>query len=253
MSKKRLRIFAGPNGSGKSTFIDKVSQSPPVPSFKLGYYINADDIERVLKDSYCLDFNKYGIFVTTGIIRSYLRKSTFAPVRLNLPNLWQNFKVLNNELLVEKTLDINSYIAADLAEFIRITLLKSGLSFSYETVMSDPNKIAFLRKAKNKGYSIYLYFFATEDPEINISRVKVRTAQKGHFVKDETIRARYYKSLKNLKKAIYLSNRAYLFDNSNLSVLVSEITEGKNVTIIDTDNIPTWFYDYVIRTTSSTL
>ena len=92
--------------------------------------------------------------------------------------------------------NINSYIAADIANFLREALLDAGVSFSYETVMSHVSKVEFLKKAKANNYKIYLYFIATEDPEININRVKIRIAQKGHSVNPETIKRRYFKAYK---------------------------------------------------------
>lgn len=42
-------MFAGPNGSGKSTFIKAIQQE-----CSIGFYINADDIEYLLKTKfYC--------------------------------------------------------------------------------------------------------------------------------------------------------------------------------------------------------
>jgi len=244
---KRLRIFAGPNGSGKSTFINEIKVHPPSPSFKLGYYVNADEIENTLKNEGCFDFNHYGIKVTTLQVQSHFRNSTFAPFKLDIPELWEDFDVKDNCLFINKKQPINSYIAADLAEFIRQNILSAFFSFSYETVMSDEKKIHFLEKAKKHGYRIYLYYFATEDPIININRVKIRVAQQGHHVEPEIIKKRYYKSLQNLKAAIKLSDRAYLFDNSKqASVLISEITYGKNVHIIDPTNVPNWFAEYVV-------
>ena len=245
---KRLRIFAGPNGSGKSTFINEIKVHPPSPRFKLGYYVNADEIENTLKNETGFNFNLFGITVSAQQIQSYLKKSTFAPVKLKLPELWQDFDVKDNCLFINKKQPIDSYIAADLAEFIRQNILKVSFSFSYETVMSDEKKIHFLEKAKEQGYRIYLYYFATEDPIININRVMIRVAQQGHYVEPEIIKKRYYKSLQNLKAAIKLSDRAYLFDNSKrASVLISEITHGKNVHVIDPANVPNWFAEYVVE------
>jgi len=201
MSIKRLRIFAGPNGSGKSTFIQKLISEPPALSFKLGYYVNADDIEQILRKKGSLSFEQFGLEITTIQIQEYFMRSGFAPVRLENPKLWENFEIEKNQLTINKKQKLNSYIAADIAEFIRQNLLQSGYSFSYETVMSDKKKISFLRKAKKSGYRIYLYYFATEDPLININRVKVRMAQSGHAVKKEIIEKRYYKKFKKFKSS----------------------------------------------------
>jgi predicted ABC-type ATPase len=154
--------------------------------------------------------------------------------------------VEHNSLHIQKEQKINSYIAADLAEFIRQKLVKSERSFSYETVMSDRKKIGFLKKAKKAGYRIYLYYFATETPSININRVRIRVAQKGHNVKADVIEKRYYKSLENLKSAVQISDRAYIFDNSLTTVLIAQITGGENVTIEDKTNVPLWFERYLV-------
>lgn len=178
-------------------------------------------------------------------IQEYFKHSTFAPVKLNLPDLWKDFTVNENTLSIATSLDINSYIAADLAEYIRQQLLEAGLSFSYETVMSDEKKIEFLIKAKEAGYWIYLYFFCTKDPLINISRVDGRVVQNGHAVPAKVIEDRYYRSLSNLKAAVKTSRRAYLFDNSNISLLVAEITHGTTVNLID--SVPDWVRKYLIH------
>lgn len=244
MSKKRLRIFAGPNGSGKSTFIRNF---PSAPNIKLGYYVNADDIEQNLKLNYFLEFNEFGITITTEQIQAYFKDSKFAPIKLSNIDLWKNFTIENNTLIVDNSLSINSYIAADLAEFIRQTLLADGLSFSYETVMSDVKKIDFLQKAKDAGYRIYLYYFATEDPSINVRNVTLRVLQKGHAVDEELIKARYYRSLSNLKAAVKISDRAYLFNNADLIILIARITNGEDVEVIDINNIPNWFIYYLFE------
>ena len=138
-------------------------------------------------------------------------------------------------------------MAADLSEFIRQQLLENNISFTYETVMSHESKIAFLQEAKEKGYRVYLYFIATEDPDINISRVNVRVAQHGHGVNPDIIKSRYYKSLKQLKSAVKNTNRAYIWDNSGKACLLfAEITEGVDVKIFDTDKVPNWFVKYLV-------
>ena len=62
---------------------------------------------------------------------------------------------------------------------------------------------------------IYLYYIATKNPAINIERVDNRVEEGGHFVPKDKIESRYYKTMENLYSAILLSDKAYLFDNSN--------------------------------------
>jgi predicted ABC-type ATPase len=125
-------------------------------------------------------------------------------------------------------------------------LLENQISFTYETVMSHRSKLDFLKKAKDSGYKIYLYYVATEDPRINVSRVNFRVIQHGHFVEPDLIEKRYYKSLKLLKEAIITSDRAFIWDNSsNASNLFAEIIDGRDVKILDIENVPNWFVEYL--------
>ena len=234
-----MRVFAGPNGSGKTTIIKSLQSE-----IGFGVYVNADDIESWLKQGKVLLFDVYQLTISEAALQTFFKTSQFAPIKRNEPDLWRKLRVTENVLRVNTPVD--SYLAADLADFIRQQLLANDVSFSYETVMSHESKIYFLQQAKERGFRIYLYFVATTDPEINISRVNVRVAQHGHFVAPDVIRSRYYKSLQNLKAAAKLSNRAYIWDNSGeASLLIAEITDGIDVKVFDTNKVPNWFVKYL--------
>jgi predicted ABC-type ATPase len=234
-----MRVFAGPNGSGKTTIVKQVKEIIP-----FGVYINADDIEQQIKAGRVLLFDQYHLKISEEEIHSFFKKSTFSPIKRKELDLWKRLKVTKNILKVKG--EIDSYLCADIAEFIRQKLLINQTSFTYETVMSHENKITFLEEAKKSGYKVYLYYVATEDPEINISRVKIRVAQNGHPVPAETIKNRYFKSLKLLKKAIKSTDRAYIFDNSGQKAeLIAEITDGSNVKVAQPKDTPNWFVKYV--------
>lgn len=49
-------MFAGPNGSGKSTILEQINFR-----FDIGFYINADDIEKKLKTSGKINLSDFGI------------------------------------------------------------------------------------------------------------------------------------------------------------------------------------------------
>jgi predicted ABC-type ATPase len=105
-------------------------------------------------------------------------------------------------------------VASAIAEFFRQRLLEARTSFTLETVMSHPGKVALLAQAQQLDYRTYLYFIATDDPAINISRVRSRVERGGHPVPEDKIVKRYHASLGLLMDAIRNSNRAYIFDNS---------------------------------------
>ncbi len=123
----------------------------------------------------------------------------------------------------------------------------AGESFCFETVMSDESKLKELKFAKTQGYTIYLYFICTAHPDINIGRVSLRVDSGGHNVSSIKIVSRYYNALKNLFPAIELSDKCYLFDNSqphfeNIPLLA--IIRSKGMELIS-EEYPEWFYKYV--------
>jgi len=241
MSSKRLRVFAGPNGSGKTTILKKLASEIP-----FGVYVNADDIEKNLKETNALLFDSFQINIEEDQIQTFFKQSQFAPIKRNEPDLWKCFKIKNNTLHVSCKID--SYIAADIADFIRYSLIDQEQSFTFETVMSHRSKIDFLKYAKSKKYRIYLYFSATKDPLININRVNNRVLQNGHPVEESKIINRYYRSIQLLKETIKLTDRAYIWDNSgNSAKLFAEISKGKELTILDEKNTPNWFINNVLE------
>jgi predicted ABC-type ATPase len=87
---------------------------------------------------------------------------------------------------------MNSYFASVLAGFLRRKLLEIGRTFTFETVMSHSGKVEILRNAQEAGYRTYLYYVATDDPAINVSRVANRVALEGHPVPVDKIVSRYH-------------------------------------------------------------
>lgn len=85
-------------------------------------------------------------------IKEFFRSSKFSPIKKNDPELWRKLSVKENILHSDASID--SYLAADIAEFIRQQLLAAGTSFTYETVMSHDGKVDFLREALHKGYRV---------------------------------------------------------------------------------------------------
>lgn len=238
-----MRVFAGPNGSGKTTIFRALLSEKNI---HLGAYVNADDIEEALRQSKMLPLEPYQLNLSGNSVAEYFRASTFSPVKRKEADLWKKLHVENNILRVDTSID--SYLAADLAEFLRQQLLKNGRSFTYETVMSHPGKVEFMQNAMDNGYRVYLYYIATEDPEININRVQIRIAQQGHRVPPEVVRSRYYKSLKLLKWAVAHTSRAYIFDNSGVqAILVAEVTDGKEITLNEAHPLPYWVARYLLN------
>ena len=174
---KRLRIFAGPNGSGKSTLINVVEKS----DVHLGVYINADNLNSDLNRKKQLDFNQFKLPLDIkDFIYSFRSSSLF--LKAGGEELVANLKADKTILYLANKSEVNDYFTSFLADYLRNKLLCNSNKFTFETVMSHPSKLEFMRKAKEHGFRVYLYFISLDNPNINIGRVKTRVEQGGHDV-----------------------------------------------------------------------
>ncbi len=231
----RLRMFAGPNGSGKSTI------KGMVPSKLLGVYLNPDEIEKDIAERGFLNVRDYGVETTQEEILPFFVNSTLLQ-KVAMDEEAGYLRFHDGKLSFHEVI-VNAYFASVAADFLRQKLLQQRVSFSFETVMSSPDKVALLEKAQQLGYRTYLYYIATDDPTINVARVKARVNLGGHDVPEDKIVSRYARSLDLLMPAVKHTNRAYLFDNSRHGgerLWVAEITDGQDLEL-KCDPMPLWF------------
>ena len=87
-------------------------------------------------------------------------------------------------------------------------------SLIFETVLSAPDKISFIQRAKQKGYFIRLFFIGTDNPQINAARIAYRVMTGGHDVPIQKIVSRYYRSVANCSLLVPFVDRLYVYDNS---------------------------------------
>ena len=236
----RLRVLAGPNGSGKSTIKDELK-----PEW-IGVFVNADEIERGLREtSGTLDLKALGITGepadALGRMQARLRRSTFAQ-SLGLHALVGSMTI-DAALHLRVPEPYNSYLASVLADAIRRELLDGGQTFTFETVMSSQDKVDFMKEARKRGYRVYLYFVATDDPEINLDRVRRRVKQGGHPVPAKKVRERYVRSIRLMTEACGVAHRAYVFDNSGSKhKLLVQVVDGHSMEL-DAATLPRWFIE----------
>ncbi len=228
-------MLAGPNGSGKSSLVPLLRQR-----VELGVSINADEIEAALQQQdgvvRVLNLYDWQLSLTAADLIAFSQLASSQ----RLPEDVRNSLRLEHNVLLFQQVEINSYLAAWVAELLRYFLLRTKRTLTFETVMSHPSKLDFLREAKALGYRTYLYFVATSDPNLNVARVRARVAAGGHAVDADKIIDRYTRSLKLAKTAIRLVDRAYLFDNSGTEPqLIAEITNGREVEI-QKEQLPQW-------------
>lgn len=120
--------------------------------------------------------------------------------------------------ILARELEMDPYAAAKAAAAIRRALLGRRESFAFETVFSDPagDKLDFLKEAVAAQYTVVLCFIGLEDAALSEERVAMRVSQGGHDVPAEKLKARFPRTMANLKAAIAALPLVYVFDNSDL-------------------------------------
>ncbi len=104
--------------------------------------------------------------------------------------------------------------------------LEKGISFNQETTLAGHGVINFIQKAKERGYTVKLYYVGLESEELAISRVKDRINKGGHGIDEQDIRRRYSTSLQNLKKVIPLCDEVKIYDNTYQFELAASFIKG---------------------------
>ena len=233
---QRLRVFAGPNGSGKTTLVSQFIKEKS-KLIDPAFHINPDDLNLID----VLDFGKFGITVDEEDFKNFIYSSPFYE---NCGIDIQNVKIENNCFNI---VNGNSYLGAMLADYLRYALLDTEEKlFSFETVLSHPSKIEFLKSAEEHGWAVYLYFVSTKDPEINCNRVAQRVSMGKHDVPTDKIIDRYTKAHNNLYPALKHCRRAYIFDNSSEMQLIAEKKPDDSLVLSEECSIPVWFNDSVL-------
>ena len=101
--------------------------------------------------------------------------------------------------------------------------------FAFETTLSGRTYVSLLRRLKQQGYVIHLFFLWIPSVELALVRIKDRVAQGGHNVPAADVQRRFRRSVENFFK-VYRSllDSWTLFDNSTTRPsLIAEEKNGK--------------------------
>ena len=235
----RLRMLAGPNGSGKSTLAAQLSSDYAVNLYR---FLNADLLfaEVVQSHRTACPFS-----IDNAELVQFVAQSTY-PREYKRPFESGEIYIDEEDYLHFSANGINSYSVAIVADFFKEQYLKHRISFSFETVFSHPAKIDILRRAQAAGFKTYMYFVATENPVINVNRIKERVALGGHDVPEEKTRSRYLRCMEQVRYALPYLNRAYFFDNSTeQSIYLAEYESEAGFTL-HSELLPSWFRRFVL-------
>lgn len=241
----RMRVFAGPNGSGKSTMYRQVRDDRSIGRpIDLGIYLNPDDIAATLKNTGEINLlGSYKVRFDSASWRRFARRSGLLRGDFDLVVFKNTHRIRGNVLHL-----LNPGLANEFAQLLTAYLcelfIKRKKKFSYETVFSHSSKVALMEFAKARGFKVYLYFIATNSPEINKDRVLTRVEQGGHDVPPDRIEKRYALALEQMLPALNMCYHGFVFDNSGSEpVVFAEVKQLEQARIWSWNfkAIPDWF------------
>ncbi len=100
-------------------------------------------------------------------------------------------------------------------------------SFAFETTLSGTAYLKKIKKWKELGYEVILYYFSLPSPELAVKRVQRRVLNGGHNIPEHVIERRFQRSLINLE-TLYKSavNVWVIIDTSENFPTIIETSEN---------------------------
>ncbi len=232
---KRLRVFSGPNGSGKSTILEAITER-----FCAGVAVNAEELQRQLELSAGVPLRRFLPSLTGEDFQTYCKVH---PLRAHdeMPCPFVALEDGRVKLFETGCHSLKpSCAAAILADYLLTKLVEKGADISFEAAFPHLSELELMRRAKESGYRIYLYFVCVASAEISKQRVAFRVTQGGVGLTDAKVVEQYERSLASLKEAVSLSDKAYLFDNTYSGASLKLEINGASEVIAHETRLPDW-------------
>ena len=105
--------------------------------------------------------------------------------------------------------------------------LEKGISFTQETTLSGARTERTIRRAKDLGYTIRLYYIGLDTVEESLGRIQNRVAKGGHNIPREDVERRFSTRFADVLRVLPYCDEARFFDNDNGFVEVAECRNGE--------------------------
>ena len=105
--------------------------------------------------------------------------------------------------------------------------LEKGTSFTQETTLSGAHTERTIRRAKDLGYTIRLYYIGLDTVEESLGRIQNRVAKGGHNILREDVERRFSTRFADVLRVLPYCDEARFFDNDNGFVEVAEYRNGE--------------------------
>ena len=116
--------------------------------------------------------------------------------------------------------------------------LEKGLSFTQETTLSGRKTELTAADARERGYSVRLFYIGLDSAEECLLRIENRVRHGGHDIREEDVRRRFAGRWEAVAKVLPYCDEAPFFDNYNGFVEVAEYRNGE--LIVKGSAVPAW-------------
>ena len=103
----------------------------------------------------------------------------------------------------------------------------ASIAVNQETTLCGASILKNIRKAKELGYRIIVYYIGVDSVDIAKERVRKRVKNGGHDIPDKDIERRYTESIRRLKEIIPICDEVTLYDNTKTFHAVAVYKNGK--------------------------
>jgi predicted ABC-type ATPase len=76
-------------------------------------------------------------------------------------------------------------------------MARRGVDFAFETTLSGRAHLHLIRRLKDQGYKIYIFFLWVDTVGITLSRIEERVFHGGHDVPEPVVRRRFERCIRN--------------------------------------------------------
>ena len=123
--------------------------------------------------------------------------------------------------------------------------LEKGISFTQETTLSGARTERTIRRAKERGYTIRLYYIGLDTMEESLGRIANRVATGGHDIPKADVERRFQSRFTDVLRVLPYCDEARFFDNDNGFVEVAEYRNGELIPRVS--NPPRWLLELMER------
>lgn len=121
--------------------------------------------------------------------------------------------------------------------------LQNGEDLTQETTLSGGYPKRLVKRAKQAGYTVRLYYVGLDTLQECLQRIQNRVAKGGHNIAPADVERRFSRRASDVIKILPYCDEAKFFDNDNGFVLVAEYHDGQIV--LQTEEPPAWLEELI--------